>query len=83
MKKYNKEILQKVFRDALGLEESYDVSSLTYRSVEEWDSIAHMVLIAELEDVFSVMLETDDVIGLNSFDSAVQIIEKQGVILES
>ena len=38
---------------------------LQYQGVELWDSVGHMTLVAALEDVFDVMLETDDIVDLS------------------
>ena len=79
----NLEQLENIFRDSLGLEQETQVHDLTYRSIEEWDSVAHMVLIGDIEDVFGVMLETDDVIELSSFTNAILILGKHGIAFES
>jgi acyl carrier protein len=79
----NLEQLESIFRDSLGLEQETQVRDLTYRSIEEWDSVAHMVLIADIEDVFGVMLETDDVIELSSFSNAILILGKHGIVFDS
>ena len=49
---------------------------LTYNTIPQWDSTAHMVLIAELENVFDVMLDTDDIIDLSSVAQAKIILQK-------
>ena len=72
------EDLRKIFRLALDLESDYEVDALAYRQIEQWDSVAHMVLIAELEDQFDVLLDTDDVIDLSSFDKCKEILSKHG-----
>ncbi|RKN14922.1 acyl carrier protein [Micromonospora musae] len=73
--------LRTVFRTALELPEDAEVESLEYRGIEQWDSLAHMSLVAAIEDEFDVMLETDEVIDLSSFDRARQILEKHGTVL--
>lgn len=75
----NETRLQRAFMDALAIDGDIPWDSLEYRSIPEWDSVAHMQLIAEIEDVFDVMLETDDVIALSSFRIAEQILERYGV----
>jgi acyl carrier protein len=71
--------LRGVFRSSLELGDDYDVDGLTYRGIESWDSLAHMSLVAAIEDEFDVMIDTDDVIDMSSFDKARQILAKQGV----
>lgn len=75
------EDLRGIFRLALDLEDDYEVDELEYRQIEQWDSVAHMVLIAELEDHFNVLLDTDDVIDLSSFEKCRTILSKNGVKL--
>jgi acyl carrier protein len=71
--------LRGVFRSSLELDDGYDVDGLTYRGIESWDSLAHMSLVAAIEDEFGVMIDTDDVIDMSSFDKAREILTKQGV----
>lgn len=72
--------LKSAFIEALGIDpEETDWASLKYRGIREWDSVAHMQLVAEIEDSFDIMLETDDVIGLSSFEVAKEILARYGV----
>ena len=57
-------------------------STLSYQSVELWDSVGHMTLVANLEDTFDIMMETDDIIDLSSYEKGIEILkEKYGVEL--
>ena len=40
-----------------------------------------MQLITELEDRLGILIDTDDVIDLSSFDKAVEILAKYGVVV--
>jgi acyl carrier protein len=71
--------LRASFRDALDLDASLDVDDLEYRGVEGWDSLAHLSLVAKIEDEFDVMLDTDEVIDLSSFAKATEILARHGV----
>ncbi|MEJ3652807.1 acyl carrier protein [Actinomycetes bacterium KLBMP 9759] len=71
--------LRKAFVDALDIAADTDWESLSYRGIEEWDSVAHMRLVAELEDVFDIMIETEDVIDMNSYVAARKLLGKYGV----
>jgi len=71
--------LRDAFRTALDLPADAAVDDLHYQDNEKWDSLAHMSLIATLEDEFSVMIDTDDVINMSSFGEAVKILGKYGV----
>lgn len=72
--------LKAAFVEGLGLSpESVEWCSLTYRGIPQWDSVAHMQLVAEVEDAFDIMLDVDDVIGMSSFEVAKEILTKYGV----
>jgi acyl carrier protein len=53
--------------------------NLTYNSIPEWDSVAHMVLVAALEETFGVMLDTDDIVAMSSIAQIRVILKKYNV----
>ncbi len=71
--------LTQVFRTALDLGDDVDVTALAYGQHEGWDSVGHMVLVAEIEDTYGVLLDTDDVIGLSDYGAAVALLSRLGV----
>jgi acyl carrier protein len=71
--------LRVAFRTALDLPEDYEVDALEYRGIEKWDSLAHMALVAEIEDAFDIMIDTDEVIDMSSFAKAMEIVRKHDV----
>lgn len=66
--------LQQAFQAALDLPPDTDWHSLAYAQHDHWDSLGHMALVAEIEDAFEIMLETDDVIGMSSYPVAVELL---------
>lgn len=70
--------LTQCFSEALGVSPSVITDELTYNSIPEWDSVAHMTLIAALEDAFDIMLDTDDIIDMSSVAKAKEILAKYG-----
>jgi len=71
--------LRQAFQDALGIAATTDFEALTYRGITEWDSVAHMQLVAAIEASFDLMLETADVIGMSSYPIARTIVTRYGV----
>ena len=71
--------LEQAFLDALDLPADTDVRGLTYGEHAHWDSIGHMTLIAEIEELYGVMLDTDDVLGLSDYAAAVALLERLGI----
>lgn len=68
-----------VFAEALGLPAVSITDDLAYNSIKEWDSTAHMILVAALEDTFEVMLDTDDIIDMSSVAKAREILRKYDI----
>ena len=66
------------FHTALQLGNEFKVDMLSYRD-SGWDSVAHMVLMSELENAFDIMLDTDDVIDFNSFEKGKEILRKYDI----
>ncbi|MEY2365251.1 acyl carrier protein [Lysinibacillus capsici] len=68
-----------VFKECFNVTEDQLNEMLVYNSIEEWDSVGHMAMVAELEDVFDIMLETDDVIEFSSYTIGIEILKKYDV----
>ncbi|WP_427071494.1 acyl carrier protein [Lysinibacillus fusiformis] len=75
----NEEKLRRIFAESLEIDILQVTEDLTYNTIPEWDSIAHMALIAEIDDQFDTMLDTDDVLDLSTFAKAKEILVKYEV----
>lgn len=53
-----------------------ETDGLKYQEIDAWDSVGHMGLIAELEDAFNIMMDTDDIIDFSSFEKGMEILSK-------
>lgn len=73
------EVVHEVFADLLDLSEPIDWSTIKYQEVEGWDSVAHMAIVAELEDRLGIMLDTDDIIDMSSVAVSIEILGKYEV----
>ena len=61
--------------------ESFEITAeqlpgLKYQDITAWDSVGHMTLIAALEDAFDIMMDTDDIIDLSSYEKGMEILAK-------
>ena len=61
---------------ALEVEENEVDENLKYSDDKRWDSTAHMILIAQLENDFDVMFDIDDIIDMSSLTKAKEILIK-------
>jgi len=58
------------------LEISPDIlPGLKYQGVKNWDSVGHLNLITALEDSFDIMMDTDDIVDLSSYEKGMEILK--------
>jgi len=75
----SRDVVKEVFQEILGLNGTVDWSTVRYQQIEGWDSLAHMAIVAEIEDRLDIMLDTDDIIDMSSFDRTLEILRAYGV----
>jgi acyl carrier protein len=79
MSNENRGKYDQAFLEVLSLELEQLNETLEYQSVPTWDSVAHMSLVAELEDVFDIELDMDDIVDFGSYLVGVETIRKYGI----
>ena len=77
LEKYNQ-----VFIELFSLKKEDLGVNLVYQSVDAWDSVGHMELIAKLESDFDIMIEMDDVIDFGSYEKGQSILQKYKVVFD-
>ena len=77
----NKEKYVQAFVEGLEVDAG-QVEGLVYEAIPEWDSVGHMNLIGCIEDAFDIMMETDDIIELNSYAKGIEILAKYDIVIE-
>lgn len=77
LEKYNHAFVQ-----ALDIAEEEVNESLEYQGIDSWDSIGHMELISQLEDAFGIMMDTDDIVDLSSYNVGKEILAKYDIVIE-
>ena len=70
------------FKRAFEINDESSLDELVYEGIEQWDSIGHMSLVAEIEDSFGISLNTDDIIDFSSFKKGSEILKKYNIHLE-
>ncbi|PQG13585.1 acyl carrier protein [Enterococcus faecium] len=74
---------KKIFIENLQLPEVFEeFSSLTIENTSNWDSLAQITLISDIETEFDIELETEDILLLNSFNAGIEILKEKGVYIE-
>ena len=69
-----------VFTALFDVDESELNEDFNFGKVDGWDSLAHMELIAQLEDTFEIMLETEDITHFGGYENGKKILAKYGVV---
>ena len=77
----NKEKYAQVFIDSFSITADQLNENLVYQSVQQWDSIGHMGMVAALEEAFDIMMETDDIIDFGSYNKGVELLAKYNVVI--
>ncbi len=72
----NIEKYENAFMESFDIEKSMLNEELKYESIPEWDSVGHMTMISNLEEVFDIVLEMDDIIDFSSFEIGKEILKK-------
>ena len=73
------ERLRNVFVRALDIPPGIEIERLEYRRYTGWDSVGHMRMIAALETEFGILLETEQILDLNSFNRGLEILKAHGI----
>jgi len=72
----NFEKYEEAFTDAFEITKE-KLDGLQYQDTPLWDSVGHMTLVSNLEDTFDIMMETEDIIDLSSFEKGMEILKEK------
>lgn len=75
----NKKEYTKIFQRIFAVDDSMLDGNFTFQNIDEWDSLTHLTLINELESVFDILLDTEDILHFGGFENGMKILEKYGV----
>lgn len=70
-----KDIISKV----LLIDEQQISDEMSRKAVKEWDSMAHLMLVSEIESAFEVTMEDDDIMEIQTVADIKKTLEKLGV----
>lgn len=71
IEKYN-DIFKKMFNVS-----DNELDSLAYKETAEWNSMAQVALVAEIEESFDLDFDTDDIFQLKSYILGKEILENK------
>ena len=65
-----------IFKKMFNVQEE-ELNSLAYKETAEWNSMAQIALVAEIEDKFDVDFDTDDIFLLKSYNIGKELLTKK------
>jgi acyl carrier protein len=71
--------LTQVVAEILRLPEHSITDELSLATTDSWDSLAHMELVAAIEQEFSVELSADDIVAMVSFAGIRSVLASRGI----
>lgn len=72
-----KERVKKVFIRVFAIGEDDFGIDKTHEDFENWDSLSHMNLVAELEQEFGVSMEVDEISEMDSVKNVLEVLKKK------
>lgn len=69
--------LQEIFVDLLDDDTFELTEEASMETVEDWDSLLHITLVAAVEDEFKISLSTDDIIDAKNVNALTDIILRE------
>ena len=76
LEKYNNAFVQVFGAKVEELNDNYGKET-----VEEWDSVHQLSLIAELEEAFDIMFDPEDIMEMTSYTKGKELLSKYDVVL--
>ncbi len=70
-----KDILAKI----LLIDETEISDSMSRKNVKEWDSMAHLILVSELESAFEVTMDDEDIMEIQTVADIKKTLKKLGI----
>lgn len=76
LEKYNQ-----IFADVFGAKPEELGDNYSKATVAEWDSVHQLNIVAQIEELFDLMLDPDDIMGCTSYNAGKEILAKNNVQL--
>ncbi|MEV5506664.1 acyl carrier protein [Streptomyces orinoci] len=71
------DLLKEAFHKGLDLPPDTDLIPIRYGGHPHWDSLGHLSLIVALEEAFEIEFDDEEVLALDSYSAAAEMIAKK------
>jgi len=73
------ERLREILAKVLLADETEINDGTSQRDLETWDSMAHLMLVSEVESAFGVMMSDEDITGIKTVGDLKSVLRKLGL----
>ena len=70
--------LKAILTKVLLIDESKVSDEMSRKTVKEWDSMAHLMLVSEIESAFEVTMDDDDIMEIQTVADIKKALQKLG-----
>ena len=70
-------LLKKTFKESLGANPELIKAGATPDHIPEWDSLGHGILVMEIENVFNISLDIDNLMEMEDINSMIKVIKRK------
>jgi acyl carrier protein len=71
--------LKTILAKILLIDESKISDEMSRKTVKEWDSMAHLMLVSELESAFEVTMDDDNIMEIQTIADVKKTLQKLGI----
>ncbi len=73
--------LKTILAKVLLIDESKISDQMSRKTIKEWDSMAHLMLVSELESTFEIIMDDDDIIKIQTVADIKKTLQKMGIVI--
>jgi len=73
--------LEEIVAKALLVDKANINDKMSRKDMEEWDSMAHLMLVSEIESAFGIVMSDDDIMEIETLSDLKKILKKLGVAI--
>ncbi len=71
--------LAEIIKDSFSLKEAEQKDNVVLNTLEEWDSMAHMLFITRVEENFEIEFSGDDIMLMQTIGDIKKILHDKGI----
>lgn len=75
----NTEKLEQAISRGLAIPTEAITGDLSYQSISEWDSMAHMILVSEIEQAFDIRIGTKDILEMTDLENIRRVLNRHAI----